>query len=92
MDLKTYLESGFETAASLAAKVGVSQAFVSHWRTGFRPVPIERCVAVERATGGLVTRKDLRPHDWHLIWPELAEGAEEPEETQAGTMSAAYSD
>lgn len=29
------------------------------------------CVAIERATDGKVTRKDLRP-DWDLIWPELA--------------------
>ena len=30
-----------------------------------------RCVAIERATNGQVTRKDLRPHDWKDIWPEL---------------------
>lgn len=30
-----------------------------------------RCVQVERATDGQVTRRDLRPDDWHLIWPEL---------------------
>jgi len=23
------------------------------------------------ATNGQVTRRDLRPADWHLIWPEL---------------------
>ena len=34
-------------------------------------MPIERCAAIERATAGAVTRRDLRPHDWHLIWPEL---------------------
>ena len=34
-------------------------------------------VALERETAGAVRRWDLRPHDWHLIWPELvgAEGA-----------------
>lgn len=35
-----------------------------------------RCVAIERATNGAVTRKDLRPHDWRDIWPELAEKGE----------------
>jgi DNA-binding transcriptional regulator YdaS (Cro superfamily) len=30
------------------------------------------CVGVERASGGVITRKQLRPEDWHLIWPELA--------------------
>jgi len=29
------------------------------------------CTAIEQATKGQVTRKDLRPTDWHLIWPEL---------------------
>lgn len=26
---------------------------------------------LELNTGGKVTRKELRPDDWHLIWPEL---------------------
>ena len=30
------------------------------------------CVAIESVTSGAVTRRDLRPDDWHLIWPELA--------------------
>lgn len=29
------------------------------------------CSAIERASGGAVTRQDLRPHDWQDIWPEL---------------------
>lgn len=27
---------------------------------------------VERASKGVVTRVQLRPDDWHLIWPELS--------------------
>ena len=42
------------------------------WTAGVRPVPIERCVPIERATDGAVTRRDLRPDDWQEIWPELA--------------------
>jgi DNA-binding transcriptional regulator YdaS (Cro superfamily) len=30
-------------------------------------------VAIEQVTNGAVTRKDLRPDDWHLIWPELVD-------------------
>lgn len=35
------------------------------------------CVAVERESCGAVRRWDMRPDDWHLIWPELvgADGA-----------------
>lgn len=35
----------------------------------------EICVAIERASEGTVTRRDLRPDDWRDIWPELAEKA-----------------
>ena len=31
------------------------------------------CVAIEQQTKGKVTRKDLRPDDWQLLWPELRE-------------------
>lgn len=33
---------------------------------------MERCAAIEAATHGEVTRRDLRPDDWEQIWPELA--------------------
>ena len=36
-------------------------------------IPIVRCVQIEKLTNGAVTRKDLRPDDWHEIWPELKE-------------------
>ena len=58
--------------ARLAKAIDVAPAVVHQWRTGIRPVPIQHCVAIERETNGAVTRKELRPHDWHLIWPELA--------------------
>lgn len=29
------------------------------------------CVLIERESGGAVSRKNLRPADWHLVWPEL---------------------
>lgn len=28
--------------------------------------------AIEHFTGMAVTRKEMFPKDWHLIWPELA--------------------
>lgn len=56
--------------AELARRLGVTPAAVSQWFSGDRPiVPIERCVQIERETG--VRRWDLRPDDWHCIWPEL---------------------
>jgi DNA-binding transcriptional regulator YdaS (Cro superfamily) len=34
-------------------------------------ISIATCVLIERESGGVVTRKDLR-HDWLANWPELA--------------------
>jgi len=60
---------GSQTA--LATILGVRQPTVSEWVRGDRPVPIERCTAIEQATARAVMRWDLRPDDWHRIWPEL---------------------
>ena len=45
----------------LADLLGVSPSFVSQWVAGARPVPATRCGAIESATGGKVSRADLRP-------------------------------
>jgi DNA-binding transcriptional regulator YdaS (Cro superfamily) len=57
---------------SLALKLGITPVLISQWANEQRPVPPERCVEIEIATGGIVGRKDLRPDDWPKIWPELA--------------------
>ncbi len=46
------------------------------WIKKRRPVAADRCVAIERATDGAVTRRDLRPDDWQDIWPELVQPKE----------------
>ncbi|WP_284412571.1 helix-turn-helix domain-containing protein [Acidovorax sp. SUPP2539] len=63
--------------AALAKAIEVAPALVHQWRSGSRPVPVQHCLSIERATGAAVSRRDLRPDDWHLIWPELAPGAEQ---------------
>lgn len=60
------------SVAALAHVVGVSQPAISNWRARGTTPDAAACVAIERATKGVVTRRDLRPDDWHLIWPELA--------------------
>lgn len=57
--------------AALSRQLGVTAAAVNQWLKGLRPVPARHCVAIEAATKGAVTRQDLRPNDWQLIWPEL---------------------
>lgn len=70
MELSKYLsEPG--AAVHLARAMSIAPSLVSQWKNRTRPIPAERCPAIELATGGEVTRRDLRPDDWWLIWPEL---------------------
>lgn len=73
-------EKGLTTTASL---LSVSVQRLSNWVE--RGVPVGKCTAVEVATGGQVTRKDLRPNDWAAIWPELAEQATSKEVSHEAT-------
>lgn len=56
----------------LAEMIDASPSQVSNWRS--RGAPIDKCLAIEKATNGQVTRKDLRPDDWESIWEDLAVG------------------
>lgn len=47
--------------SALAAAIGVTPQFVTSLGKGDRPVPPSRCIAIEQATGGLVSRYALRP-------------------------------
>lgn len=69
----------------LARLLSVADATVTQWRNGQRPIPLERCIAIERATAGAVTRKDLRPDDWSEIWPE----ADRPDWRPVGAVEVA---
>lgn len=59
------------------------------WRKRQR-VPSEYCALIEQATGRRVMRWELRPFDWHRIWPELigAEGAPPVPAEQTGGANA----
>lgn len=61
---------------AIAKALRVTVAAVGNWKLR-GAVPPEHCVAIERLTGGAVTRWDLRPQDGLQIWPELA--ANEPQ-------------
>lgn len=79
MNLSEYLKSQDRGAViALAKAIGAHPPDVSNWSTGERPVPVHRALAIEQATKGVVTRRDLRPDDWHLIWPELATETKTP--------------
>ena len=71
MNLSAYLKEERGRAASVAASVGIAPGYLSQIANGARPAPAEKCPAIEQACGDMVRRWDLRPHDWHRIWPEL---------------------
>lgn len=63
MEERTPLEEAIAHVGSqqaLADLLGLRPPSVSEWRKRGRP-PAERCIAIEEATGGLVTRYALRP-------------------------------
>jgi len=76
MQLDNYVKLGRGKQMHLAKAINAQPQLVYQWAN-----------AIERATGGVVTRKDLRPDDWWKIWPELAEdgaGIVRPEPDGAG--------
>lgn len=79
MTLHDYLDSpGALSVAELAKAIGVKHTDqVRQWRHGYanRKPSAKLCVRIEQATAGAVTRQELRPDDWHEIWPELIPAA-----------------
>lgn len=75
MNLNEYFASpGSLTVGGLCERIGIKNpAQMRQWQHGYaerKPGP-ESCVGIEQATEGKVRRWDLRPEDWHRIWPEL---------------------
>jgi DNA-binding transcriptional regulator YdaS (Cro superfamily) len=61
MKLSEWLDKERGRGVTLAAAIGVSPVLISQWSTGPRLPPIERCVPIERFTGGEVTCEEMRP-------------------------------
>lgn len=72
MNLSDYLSQQRGRQAALAKAIGVKPPDIIRWRNGDRPIPTKYGAAIERATGGQVTRQELFPAEWEQIWPELA--------------------
>ncbi len=85
MNLKDHLASlDADKEANLAAASGATVGHLRNVASGFRAASPVLASAIERATAGAVTRRDLRPDDWHLIWPELAKPARKTKEAAHG--------
>lgn len=62
MDIWTKIKQACGSDAELARRLGVTPMTINHWkRRGLKRIPADRVLAVEKATGGQVTRHELRP-------------------------------
>lgn len=77
MELSEYCANERGRQRVIAEKIGVSSAYMNQMVTGHRPIPVEYCARIEQATEGMVSRQEMRPSDWHEIWPELLEASDD---------------
>lgn len=61
--------TGEAEAKRLLEAEGTTYGYVRQIAYGNKTPSGEKCAAIERATG--ISRRLLRPDDWHLIWPEM---------------------
>lgn len=72
MNLIPYINSlGPDARRLLEEGVGTSIGYLRKAHSARQRLGAAICVAIERESGSVVTRRELRPDDWWLIWPEL---------------------
>lgn len=62
-----------EQQSSFAEACGTTVGYLRKAASAGQLLSTATCVAIERESGGAVTRKDLRPNDWEENWPELVD-------------------
>lgn len=72
MNLKDWTKQVRGRQALLAQHLGIPSSNVCQWASGDKRPSPKTAVLIEAYTGGLVTRKELYPEEWRLIWPEIA--------------------
>lgn len=71
--------------SALAKALGVTPPTVHQWLRGQRPIPAERCPAIERLTNRTVTCEALRPDvDWGYLRGSVHSIATPPQEIANG--------
>ena len=82
-ELKIWLGHEHGRQVQLARLLGVKPPVVNAWLSHRRPLPLRHAAAIERFTGGAITRKQMFPDDWDRIWPELATDTDSPQTQHA---------
>lgn len=76
-ELLIYLNSlPLPERASFAMRCGTTVGYLKKAISAGQALGVPTCVSIERESGGVVTRKHLRPHDWAENWPELITGVD----------------
>jgi hypothetical protein len=76
MSLAEYLKPmSLEERNAFARRAGTTYLHLRNVAFSGKPCGVPLAVAVERESGGKVPRWVLRPNDWHLNWPDLAQRA-----------------
>ena len=86
MDLKSFMAGlGADQRSELARACDTTPGHLQNVMYGYRTCAADLAVKLERETRKAVTRQELRPNDWHEIWPELiaADGAPAIQEPEA---------
>lgn len=89
MDLKTYLRPmSMEARQEFAKRCGASRGHLQNICYG-KKCAAELASAIERESGGSVSRQELRPQDYWLVWPELpAPTTKAPRKVRAALLTA----
>lgn len=72
--LLNWIKTATDTQVNSA---GASRSYLRLIAYGHKHPSPSVAAGIERATEGAVTRQQLRPDDWPLIWPELADSPEQ---------------
>ena len=78
MELNEYLSEMPGRQVEMAKAIGMSGSFLSQIARGARAAPAAFAPAIQELSGYRVRVWDLRPKDWHRIWPELVGQAGAP--------------
>ena len=72
MDLKNFFSPlSAEMRDEFAQRCMTSKGHLQNIMYGMKPCAAGLAVLIERESKRKVTRQELRPDDYHLIWPDL---------------------
>ena len=72
-ELQTWVREVRGRNLLLARALGIQPPTVSDWVIGKKRIPLDKVRPIETFTQGAVTRRHMRPNDYLIHWPELAE-------------------